>query len=139
MRMLYARQVECDAVDAEEAQRLLVLAGAQAAGGAAREVVGTAGGGEGTAGLEAAAVGQGLTLRHPFQLVPASGFHEFTNYVQGFHGCLDYIWADQRGLRGVRNLSMPPETAVAEHTALPSPQFPSDHLLVAADLTFLPL
>lgn len=40
-------------------------------------------------------VGLGLALEHPFKLQSACGFPEWTNYVQGFTGCLDYIWCEQ--------------------------------------------
>lgn len=34
-------------------------------------------------------------------------------------------------------MPMPPEEAVTAFVALPSPEFPSDHLLVAADVRFV--
>lgn len=81
-------------------------------------------------------MGVGLELRHPFQLECASGFPEWTNFVQGFKGCLDYVWVDRRALEPVRALPMPPLEAVTAFVALPSPEFPSDHLAVAADVRF---
>jgi 2',5'-phosphodiesterase len=74
----------------------------------------------------------------------------------GFSGALDYIWADtasgaggegaaaagagrarQVGLRPVASMPLPPLAAVTSETALPSLEFPSDHLPMVADLEFV--
>ena len=37
----------------------------------------------------------GVDLRSPFALAPADGLRtEFTNYVRGYVGALDYVWCD---------------------------------------------
>ena len=84
-----------------------------------------------------------MHLRHPLTLQSACGYVEWTNYVGGFSGALDYIWADtasgavEVGLRPVACMPMPPLAAVTAETALPSLEFPSDHLPMVADLEFI--
>ena len=79
-----------------------------------------------------------MHLRHPLALESACGFPEWTNYVSGFTGALDYIWADSgAGLRPSGFMPMPPLEAVTAEVALPSSEFPSDHLPMVADLEFV--
>jgi mRNA deadenylase 3'-5' endonuclease subunit Ccr4 len=59
----------------------------------------------------------------------------FTNFTSDFKGCLDYIFAGPTlQLAGVEPLLT--EEEAKRHTALPSPVWPSDHLLLAATYTF---
>lgn len=60
------------------------------------------------------------------------------SFTQGFRGCLDYVWCDKIAMSPVRSMPMPPLEAVTAFVALPSPEFPSDHLPVAADIRFTP-
>lgn len=83
----------------------------------------------------------GLHLRHPFSLASACGEPEWTNFVSGFRGALDYVWCDEggepgsgRALRPVAAMPMPPLEAVRAQVALPNAEFPSDHLPMVADL-----
>lgn len=90
-----------------------------------------------------------MHLRHPLALESACGYPEWTNYVSGFVGALDYIWADTvgcstakggvmaGGLQSVASMSMPPLEAVTAEVALPSSEFPSDHIPMVADLEFV--
>lgn len=116
-----AAEVEADVATAVEEQRALAGEAPWAPGEAAA--------------LEAA--GCGLHLAHAFELTSACGFPEYTNYVQGFKGCLDYIWADARALAVQQHMPMPSHDDVVAETALPSSVFPSDHLPMVADLRFI--
>ena len=78
-----------------------------------------------------------MHLRHPLALVSACGYPEFTNYVGGFAGSLDYIWCDSSALASVASMPMPPLESVTAETALPNSEFPSDHLPMVADLRFV--
>jgi len=64
---------------------------------------------------------------------------KFTNYTEGFKGTIDYIFAtcDDVYCSGV--YLIPPEESLSKHTrtALPNPQFPSDHLGLCADFHFI--
>ena len=95
--------------------------------------------------------GCAVHLRHPLRLQSACGFPEWTNFVAGFAGALDYIWCDtgtnlgrdphrgvsnQAPLRPTAHAPMPSLESVKQQTALPNDQFPSDHLPMVADLRF---
>lgn len=61
---------------------------------------------------------------------------EFTNYTQDFVGCLDHAWITTDKLLVKSLLEIPTKftlTAFAR-TALPNPQFPSDHVALVFDL-----
>jgi len=86
----------------------------------------------------AVAVGpSAMHLRHPLALQSACGYPDFTNFVGGFVGCLDYVWCDSSGLVSTASMPMPPLEAVTAETALPNSEFPSDHLPMVADLRFV--
>lgn len=88
-------------------------------------------------GFVAAPMGCGVTLRHPFCLVPGCGEPPFTNFVGGFHATLDHVLVDAARLRVLRSMPPPPLAAVTVSTALPNAQFTSDHLLQACDVAAL--
>ena len=50
--------------------------------------------------------------------------------------CLDYIWFVPRSLEVVAVLGTPPGEFITEHHALPSVDFPSDHLPLIAEFAF---
>ena len=79
-------------------------------------------------------VGVGLRLQHGLQLLSGCGDLPYTNYVQGFVGALDWIFADARRLRVRKHAPLPDHEAVVRHVALPSAVFPSDHLPIAVEL-----
>lgn len=60
----------------------------------------------------------------------------FTNYTEGFKGCLDYITYVPDGLRCSAVGELPPESALKEDVALPNAKQPSDHLPVLCRLEF---
>jgi hypothetical protein len=60
---------------------------------------------------------------------------ETTNYTGSFSGTLDYIfWSP--GLRRTGVMSLPTREVLQRHTALPSADWPSDHLALAASFAF---
>ncbi|XRB23884.1 2',5'-phosphodiesterase [Pseudoscourfieldia marina] len=90
-------------------------------------------GGDRIARIEGA-VGVGLQVAQTARLTCATGYPDYTNYVGGFQGCLDYIFVGDRTLRSLRCLDAPSHAAVTANRALPSACFASDHLPVAADV-----
>ena len=96
-------------------------------------------------GWAAAEVGaSAMHLRHPLRLRSACGDPEWTNFVGGFRGALDYVWCDTSSdtafgaaMVPVAHAPMPPLEAVTRQTALPNDEFPSDHLPMVADVRFV--
>ena len=80
----------------------------------------------------------GVDLDSPFDLSTADDMiTEFTNYVQGYQGLLDYIWYQNNCIQ-VKNVApCPGKEQLGGY--LPSYQYPSDHLAVVADLEFVDL
>jgi mRNA deadenylase 3'-5' endonuclease subunit Ccr4 len=62
----------------------------------------------------------------------------FTTYSDNFSGCLDYIFYSPDSLRVASLLGLPKLERVSRMTALPSADFPSDHLPLVVDFTFSP-
>jgi 2',5'-phosphodiesterase len=86
----------------------------------------------------------GVHMRHPLRLSSACGDPEWTNFVGGFRGALDYVWCDTSldtpfgaAIMPVAHAPMPPLEAVTRQTALPNDEFPSDHLPMVADVRFV--
>ncbi|XP_054243434.1 2',5'-phosphodiesterase 12 [Indicator indicator] len=75
-----------------------------------------------------------MPLSHPFQLLSACGEPAYTNYVGGFHGCLDYIFIDKNALEVEQVIPLPSHEEVTTHQALPSVSHPSDHIALICDL-----
>lgn len=61
---------------------------------------------------------------------------QFTNYTEGFKGCLDYIAFDPKGLRCAGVGEFPREGILKRELALPNSELPSDHLPVMCRLEF---
>ena len=80
--------------------------------------------------------GAALELRTAHQ---AQGVEEprFTNYTEGFKGCLDYITFQPGSLRCVAVGELPSEAALKQDVALPNAEQPSDHLPVVCRLEFV--
>ncbi|CAK0837217.1 unnamed protein product [Prorocentrum cordatum] len=93
-------------------------------------------------GVRASRVGKGLEMRHHLSLASrqaeASAYSPpppFTNLVSGYASTLDWIFFDSSRLARAAEAPVPDrEELEAEATALPSQRFPSDHVLLAADL-----
>ena len=84
----------------------------------------------------AASIIAGMDLASPFALRSADGMEpEFTNYVRGYQGLLDYVWYDRDHIRVKGTAPIPTKDQLGGY--LPSPRYPSDHLAVVADLTFI--
>jgi len=80
--------------------------------------------------------GCGLTLKIPIHLSSASGYPDWTNYVGGFVGALDYVWCSADAFIPRAVAPLPPMSAVTQCVALPNAQFPSDHVPVLARVDF---
>lgn len=91
-------------------------------------------------GIAAKVCGLGMELRHPYQLAsayqPTPAFTNFVGTGGGYEATLDWIIFDKQQLRRMAEAPTPPREVVEEATALPSERFPSDHLLLAADLSW---
>ena len=71
-------------------------------------------------------------------LVNVSGFPQYTNFTKGFQDCLDYIYVSLVDTSFQTAVAPYPSYEVlTEKTALPSIDFPSDHLPVVVDV-FVP-
>ena len=68
-------------------------------------------------------------------LVNVSGFPQYTNFTKGFQDCLDYIYVSLVDTSFQTAVAPYPSYEVlTEKTALPSIDFPSDHLPVVVDI-----
>lgn len=76
----------------------------------------------------------GVSHSHLLKLASACGTPQFTNYTVGFKACLDYIFYDTDAFDVEQVVPLPNEEQLAEHLAIPSVVFPSDHLALVADL-----
>ncbi|XP_007425296.1 2',5'-phosphodiesterase 12 [Python bivittatus] len=75
-----------------------------------------------------------MSLTHQFRLKSACGEPAYTNYVGGFHGCLDYIFIDANALEVEQVIPLPSHEEVTTHQALPSVSHPSDHIALICDI-----
>ncbi|TSM44162.1 2',5'-phosphodiesterase 12 [Bagarius yarrelli] len=75
-----------------------------------------------------------MELHSPFQLTSACGEPDYTNYVGGFKGCLDYIFIEPQVLHIEQVIPLPSHQEVTTHQALPSVSHPSDHIALVCDL-----
>ena len=73
-------------------------------------------------------------LSHDFSLFSASGTPSYTNFVAGFCGTLDYIYADASTIELKRDIPLSDHADVVKEIALPNRIFPSDHMPLVVDL-----
>lgn len=85
-------------------------------------------------------VEEGVLGMHAMQKIPlasACGLPDYTNFTLQFQGCLDYIFFDYSQLVWEKAVPMPAHEQVVQEVALPSTQFPSDHVAQVATLRWL--
>ncbi|XP_072237598.1 2',5'-phosphodiesterase 12 [Leuresthes tenuis] len=71
-------------------------------------------------------------------LLSACGQPAYTNYVGGFHGCLDYIFIQPESMQVEQVIPLPSHQEVTTYEALPSVAHPSDHIALVCDLRWKP-
>ncbi|GLD53510.1 2',5'-phosphodiesterase 12 isoform X1 [Lates japonicus] len=71
-------------------------------------------------------------------LLNACGKLAYTNYVGGFHGCLDYIFIQPDSMQVEQVIPLPSHQEVTTYEALPSVVHPSDHIALVCDLRWSP-
>lgn len=62
----------------------------------------------------------------------------YTNYVGGFHGCLDYIFIQPNSMQVEQMIPLPSHQEITTYEALPSVAHPSDHIALICDLRWSP-
>ncbi|KAF7646603.1 hypothetical protein LDENG_00184790 [Lucifuga dentata] len=67
-------------------------------------------------------------------LLSACNQPAYTNYVGGFHGCLDYIFIQPQHMQVEQVIPLPSHQEVTTYQALPSVAHPSDHIALVCDL-----
>ena len=78
-----------------------------------------------------------MDIKHDHTLISACGFPQYTNYVSNFIGCLDYIYVEPSKLNVEEVIPMCSHEEVIQYTALPNAVFPSDHLALVCELSFI--
>ncbi|KAG7494402.1 hypothetical protein JOB18_029796 [Solea senegalensis] len=71
-------------------------------------------------------------------LLSACNQPAYTNYVGGFHGCLDYIFIQPDSIQVEQMIPLPSHQEVTTYEALPSVAHPSDHIALVCDLRWSP-
>ncbi|XP_022597801.1 2',5'-phosphodiesterase 12 [Seriola dumerili] len=71
-------------------------------------------------------------------LLSACSQPAYTNYVGGFHGCLDYIFIQPDIMQVEQVIPLPSHQEVTTYEALPSVAHPSDHIALVCDLRWSP-
>lgn len=79
-------------------------------------------------------VGCGAHLSHDLDLFSVYGEPKFTNYVGNWYGDLDWILCSRDTVEVQSLAPIPEESTLQQDTALPSKEFPSDHVSLCADL-----
>jgi 2',5'-phosphodiesterase len=78
-----------------------------------------------------------MDLCHTLDLSSACGYPRYTNFVTGFCGCLDYIYVEPKLIRTLNVVPLPDHEEVTRFIALPNAVFPSDHIALVCDLSFV--
>ncbi len=90
-------------------------------------------GGEGE--QDSAELRHGLQLRDSYSML---GKDFYSNYTGAFVGVLDYIWHTAERLRVTRILEQIDHDTLTAFSALPSPQYSSDHIALMAEFELAP-
>jgi CCR4-NOT transcription complex subunit 6 len=85
--------------------------------------------------LETAELRHGLQLRDSHEFM---GKDIISNYTAGFVGVLDYIWYTAERLRATKVLEQVESDTLSACTALPSPQYSSDHIALLTEFELYP-
>jgi len=85
--------------------------------------------------LDSAELRHGLSLRDSYMML---GKDFCSNYTSAFVGVLDYIWHTAERLRVTRILEQIDHDTLTAYTALPSPQYSSDHIALMAEFELSP-
>lgn len=80
--------------------------------------------------LENAELRHNLNLRDSYTML---GKDFYSNFTGGFVGILDYIWHTAERLRVTRILEQIDHDTLTAYTALPSPQYSSDHIALMTE------
>lgn len=75
-------------------------------------------------------------IKHSMNIISATGYPECTNYTQDFRDTLDYIFVNQEFFDVIRIAELPSLECLnnEENGALPTSQYPSDHLSLLVDI-----
>ncbi|GIY26765.1 2',5'-phosphodiesterase 12 [Caerostris darwini] len=76
----------------------------------------------------------GIPLKHSLSLGSACGTPTYTNYTEGFVGCLDYIFYNKSHFEVLDVVPLPDHEHVIKYKALPNKVFPSDHLALVCTI-----
>ncbi|XP_055949208.1 2',5'-phosphodiesterase 12-like [Argiope bruennichi] len=76
----------------------------------------------------------GIQLKHSLSIASACGTPTYTNYTEGFVGCLDYIFYNKAHLEVKEVVPLPDHEQVIKYKALPNKVFPSDHIALVCTL-----
>jgi 2',5'-phosphodiesterase len=76
-------------------------------------------------------------LIYDIPFISVAGYPEVTNYTGDFKDLLDYIFIESDSFGIIRCTPFPTEDTLTKHIALPSKQFPSDHIALCVDLKLL--
>ncbi|EDV28922.1 uncharacterized protein TRIADDRAFT_20232 [Trichoplax adhaerens] len=77
---------------------------------------------------------ENISLRNDKKCVSFTGYPQFTNFVNGFVECLDYIFGQPEHFQVEQVFPSMTEEVAAAYTALPSVVSPSDHVAIGCDL-----
>ncbi|XP_011313372.1 2',5'-phosphodiesterase 12 isoform X2 [Fopius arisanus] len=80
---------------------------------------------------------ENIPLSHTLSLASACGTPDYTNFTVDFADCLDYIFYQTNNLQVTQVVPMPSKEELSLHKAIPSIVFPSDHVAICADLTWI--
>ena len=91
----------------------------------------------GAAAVQWARLGAGAALQQPFKLESAYGLHaQPTHVVPGYVNALDWIFFDKEQLEVTAVAPLPKVEELTREVAMPSTEFPSDHVALCCDLAW---